>query len=68
MPDLSSFQITRKWPAQQPDRIQLYSLPTPNGVKISIIEHRGSTSARDSAATDTAHDDADSGHRSCAVR
>src|SRR6188768_1347753 len=28
--------ITRKWPATHPDRIQLYSLPTPNGVKISI--------------------------------
>jgi len=37
MPDLSSFAITRKWPAQRPDRIQLYSLPTPNGVKISIM-------------------------------
>ena len=37
MPDLSSFAITRKWPAQHPDRIQLYSLPTPNGVKISIM-------------------------------
>ena len=37
MPDLSSFAITQKWPAQQPDRIQLYSLPTPNGVKISIM-------------------------------
>jgi GST-like protein len=36
MPDLSSFPITRKWPAQHPDRIQLYSLPTPNGVKVSI--------------------------------
>ena len=30
------FPITRKWPAQHPDRIQLYSLPTPNGVKASI--------------------------------
>src|SRR6478609_9377987 len=30
------FPITRKWPAQHPDRIQLYSLPTPNGVKVSI--------------------------------
>jgi GST-like protein len=28
--------IGRKWPAQHPDRIQLYSLPTPNGVKVSI--------------------------------
>ena len=37
MPDLSSFAITRKWPAQHPDRIQLYSLPTPNGVKVSIM-------------------------------
>jgi len=35
--DLSSFAITRKWPAQHPDRIQLYSLPTPNGVKVSIM-------------------------------
>lgn len=33
---LSHFPITRKWPAQHPDRIQLYSLPTPNGVKVSI--------------------------------
>jgi len=37
MADLSSFPITRRWPARHPDRIQLYSLPTPNGVKISII-------------------------------
>jgi GST-like protein len=36
MPDLSAFPITRKWPAQHPDRIQLYSAPTPNGVKVSI--------------------------------
>ena len=28
--------ITAKWPAVHPDRIQLYSLPTPNGVKVSI--------------------------------
>ena len=35
--DLSAFQITRKWPARHPDRIQLYSLPTPNGVKVSIM-------------------------------
>src|ERR1044071_4541906 len=33
---LESFPITRKWPARHPDRIQLYSLPTPNGVKVSI--------------------------------
>jgi GST-like protein len=37
MNDLSAFPITRKWPAQHPDRIQLYSLPTPNGVKASIM-------------------------------
>jgi GSH-dependent disulfide-bond oxidoreductase len=36
MVDLSSFAITKKWPAAYPDRIQLYSLPTPNGVKASI--------------------------------
>jgi GST-like protein len=37
MPDLSAFPITKKWPAQHPDRIQLYSLTTPNGVKASIM-------------------------------
>ncbi|MCO5112116.1 MAG: glutathione S-transferase N-terminal domain-containing protein [Burkholderiaceae bacterium] len=37
MHDLSAFPITRKWPARHPDRIQLYSLPTPNGVKASIM-------------------------------
>jgi GST-like protein len=37
MPSLSSFPITRRWPAQHPDRLQLYSLPTPNGVKVSIM-------------------------------
>jgi GST-like protein len=36
MTDLSSFPITKKWPATHPDRLQLYSLPTPNGVKVSI--------------------------------
>lgn len=34
---LSSFPITKKWPALHRDRIQLYSLPTPNGVKVSIM-------------------------------
>jgi GST-like protein len=34
---LSNFPITQKWPAQHPDRLQLYSLPTPNGVKVSIM-------------------------------
>jgi GSH-dependent disulfide-bond oxidoreductase len=37
MNDLSEFLITKKWPAQHPDRLQLYSLPTPNGVKVSIM-------------------------------
>jgi len=37
MTDLSAFAITKKWPAQHPDQIQLYSLPTPNGVKVSIM-------------------------------
>lgn len=36
MTDLSSFPIAKRWPAQHPDRIQLYSFPTPNGVKASI--------------------------------
>jgi GST-like protein len=34
---LSAFPITRKWPASHPERLQLYSLPTPNGVKVSIF-------------------------------
>ena len=37
MPDLSDFPIARRWPAQHPDRLQLYSWPTPNGVKVSIM-------------------------------
>src|ERR1700755_257307 len=37
MPDLSAFPITQRWPAKHPDRLQLYSLPTPNGVKVSIM-------------------------------
>lgn len=37
MIDLSTFPINKKWPARHPDRIQLYSLPTPNGVKVSIM-------------------------------
>jgi GST-like protein len=36
MSNLAAFPITRRWPAAHPDRIQLYSLPTPNGVKVSI--------------------------------
>jgi GST-like protein len=37
MTDLSTFPITARWPAQYPDRLQLYSMPTPNGVKVSIM-------------------------------
>lgn len=37
MTDLSAFPITRRWPAEHPDRLQLYSLNTPNGVKASIM-------------------------------
>jgi GSH-dependent disulfide-bond oxidoreductase len=37
MTKLSAFPITQRWPAQHPDRLQLYSLPTPNGVKASIM-------------------------------
>ena len=37
MTDLSHFPITEKWPALHSDWIQLYSLPTPNGVKVSIM-------------------------------
>ena len=37
MADLSGFPITQRWPAANPGVIQLYSLPTPNGVKVSIM-------------------------------
>ena len=37
MNDLAAFPVTQKWPALHPDRLQLYSLPTPNGVKASIM-------------------------------
>jgi GST-like protein len=37
MTDLSAFPITQKWPARHPERLQLYSLATPNGVKVSIM-------------------------------
>ncbi|WP_296422717.1 glutathione S-transferase N-terminal domain-containing protein [Yoonia sp.] len=42
MPDLSSFAITQRWPATDTSVIQLYSYPTPNGVKVSIaLEEMG---------------------------
>jgi len=37
MSSLAGFPITRKWPPQHPERLQLYSLPTPNGLKVSIM-------------------------------
>ena len=37
MTTLSDFPVTKKWPAQHPERLQLYSLPTPNGVKVSLM-------------------------------
>jgi len=36
MPNLAAFPITARWPAAHPERLQLYSFPTPNGVKVSI--------------------------------
>ncbi len=42
MTDLSAFPVATRWPAAHPDRIQLYSFPTPNGVKVSIaLEETG---------------------------
>ncbi|MBX3567954.1 MAG: glutathione S-transferase N-terminal domain-containing protein [Rhizobiaceae bacterium] len=42
MTDLSAFPVAKRWPAQHPDRLQLYSFPTPNGVKVSIaLEESG---------------------------
>ncbi|HRC57225.1 MAG TPA: glutathione S-transferase N-terminal domain-containing protein [Kofleriaceae bacterium] len=42
MTTLADFPITAKWPPQHPERLQLYSLPTPNGVKVSIaLEETG---------------------------
>ncbi|WP_260598892.1 glutathione S-transferase N-terminal domain-containing protein [Sphingomonas endolithica] len=37
MTDLSAYPITKLWQPADPTRIQLYSLPTPNGVKASIM-------------------------------
>jgi GSH-dependent disulfide-bond oxidoreductase len=37
MTKLTQFPITTRWPAAHPDRLQLYSLPAPNGVKVSIM-------------------------------
>jgi len=37
MTDLAAFPITKRWPAKHPERLQLYSATTPNGVKVSIV-------------------------------
>ena len=37
MTAFADFPITKRWPAAHPERLQLYSLPTPNGVKVSIM-------------------------------
>jgi hypothetical protein len=34
---ISDFPITKRWPAQYPDRLRIYSIPTPNGLKVSIM-------------------------------
>ncbi|MEM8590990.1 MAG: glutathione S-transferase, partial [Pseudomonadota bacterium] len=36
MADLSAFPITQKWTPKDPTVLQLFSFPTPNGVKASI--------------------------------
>jgi GST-like protein len=42
MTDLSAFPVSQRWPAHHPERIQLFSFPTPNGVKVSIaLEEMG---------------------------
>lgn len=42
MPSLADYLITHRWPPRKPDAIQLYSMPTPNGVKIGIaLEEMG---------------------------
>ncbi len=37
MIDAAAFPILSRWPAEHPDRLQLFSTPTPNGVKVSIL-------------------------------
>lgn len=37
MTQLNDFPITKRWPPRDPQAIQLYGYPTPNGVKISIF-------------------------------
>ena len=37
MSALADYPVTRKWPPRHPEQLQLYSLPTPNGVKVSVM-------------------------------
>ncbi|HVN99422.1 MAG TPA: glutathione S-transferase N-terminal domain-containing protein [Steroidobacteraceae bacterium] len=37
MTALEAFPVTRKWPPRFPDRLQLYSLGTPNGIKVAVM-------------------------------
>ncbi|MRH21558.1 glutathione S-transferase N-terminal domain-containing protein [Rhodovulum strictum] len=37
MTTLADFPVTHRWPPRDPQAIQLYSYPTPNGVKVSIL-------------------------------
>ncbi len=37
MASLDDFPITRRWPPQNPSILQLYSYPTPNGIKVSAF-------------------------------
>ena len=37
MPHLTDHPVNRRWPAQNPDVLQLYSIPTPNGVKVGVM-------------------------------
>ncbi|WP_371038150.1 MULTISPECIES: glutathione S-transferase family protein [unclassified Rhodosalinus] len=42
MAELADFPITRRWPPQDPSVLQLYSFPTPNGIKVSaMLEETG---------------------------
>ena len=37
MTSLAAFPVSRKWPPQFPDRLQLYTLGTPNGIKVAVM-------------------------------
>lgn len=42
MTSLADHPVSRRWPARHPERLQLYSLPTPNGIKVGIaLEEMG---------------------------